>query len=697
MTKPEDSKPPTPAAETKPTSASKPDAKSISASKPDNKAPETKPEPKNESKAGEGAADSKAANSTPADKNAATGLRAPSTAARADSPQDGAVAGPSNPGNGNGRDMGEEVYKQFQKFASKERDQAAKMRSNKLKQDTAIKLQELKKFGATFKLATPVPKDLIGIIAKDPSKQKEIEARAIKDAEDVQRAKTEAATVKDKQGPASASQPKPSTTDASAAATTSNAAPPQDARSNSRPSAPQHTPSPSGVQNRHPGPRQGPFPAQNYNQQFRPDRSPAHQPPAQGRGAPTGHLAERIRKGDQDRYGRVPVQHQQFLPPTGPANAVDPNFRRYSAIPAGGHMATKLNPNSHEFRPNPYTAPFNPNGPSAGSSPRSAVNHVESQASTAASPQVGQLTRRKTKAVDVNKCSILAHIKTITPLPGRNFDDNQGLRPSYDSAATWRQPKDDEKPDSFMTMTYTQVFERMPYEVASVATPNPPHAIPHLAHQHQLPFHLQQGAQPHARSPHMSHMQMQASSQGHGVQAPFNNGDDHRMMPSTSAQSYASPRMGHNPMYQQQMNVGGQLQYGQPMPQFMPGTPMSQYRTFSNNPQYMPQQGGPMAMPMMPPQQQFVGNPNMMPSGPQMPMFPGGQPQYMAPGPSGPQPIPGQNGYPSPGRGAVAPMMVQQGSQGGQPMYGISPSMQFQQPVYAQGHHPASKIPITHG
>lgn len=78
----------------------------------------------------------------------------------------------------------------------------------------------------------------------------------------------------------------------------------------------------------------------------------------------------------------------------------------------------------------------------------------------------------------------------------------------------------------------------------------------------------------------------------------------------------------------------------------------------------------------MPGPQGMVGNPQMM--------YPGGNPQFMPHG--GPPQGPGANGYPSPGR-PVAPMMAHQGSQQGQPMYGMSPSVQYSQPSFGPGHH----------
>ena len=109
---------------------------------------------------------------------------------------------------------------------------------------------------------------------------------------------------------------------------------------------------------------------------------------------------------------------------------------------------------------------------------------------------------------------------------------------------------------------------------------------------------------------------------------------------------------------------------------------MGQFRSFSNNPGFMhPQQGQLNAAMMMQPQ--FVQSPQGIMGGPQL-MYPGQHhPQFMPP--TGPQqPVPGANGYHSPGHPA-APMMAHQGSQQGQQMYGMSPSVQYSQPAYGPG------------
>lgn len=553
-----------------------------------------------------------------------------------------------------------DVLNSFKTFATQQRINAEKARSSKAKADKEVKLTELRKFATSFKLSTPVPNDLVSIIAKDPAKQREIQARALKDAEDTAKAKVDAST---KTSPVSAKGTPPK-----AAEQGTTVAPATEARTSRAPVGPQGA-SPAGGPNRQAGARQ-PYPQQYHGQGYRNNRgAPQHMPPQQ-----TGNLAQRLRNVEQQKFSQPPASQQPTAsqemraPPTGPSNQNDANFnRRHSALP--GHMGVKLNPNSHEFRPSPFAASFNPNShTSAGSSPRSAVNNTP-DASVAAAAN-GQLIRRKTKAVDVTKCFILSNIQSMAPPQGRKWDDNGGLRPSYDTLPTWRQLQDDEKADSTMHLTYKEYFERGPFTGPSMATPNPAHAMPHIAHQHQLPFHLQHGSHNmgQRQSPAMPPMQMHTPHHGPLPHGQYGH-DDHRMMHSNSQQSFASPRMGQMTMA---YNSPGQMAYTQPV--FLGGAPqMGQYRSFSNtHPHFAPPQG-PMMM-----QPHFMPGPQGMVGAPQM-MYPGAHGQFMPV--TGPQPGPAANGYPSPGRPS-ATAMVHQGSQQGQPMYGMSPSVQYNQPAY---------------
>jgi hypothetical protein len=173
-------------------------------------------------------------------------------------------------------------------------------------------------------------------------------------------------------------------------------------------------------------------------------------------------------------------------------------------------------------------------------------------------------------------------------------------------------------------------------------------------------------------------MNIHGNQHGHGQNQPFNGTDDHRMMPSHSAQSYAaSPRLQNVPMsYPSPMNQPAQLAYNPQMMPYPGAPPMQQFRSLSQSHQFIPQQAhmGPTIM-MQNPANGFMTSQGM-PPGTQM-MFPqGGQGHFMPPNNGHPPAMPGVNGYPSPGRSA-APMMMNQGSQQGhqQPMYGMGPGM----------------------
>ncbi|KAK3946466.1 hypothetical protein QBC46DRAFT_6096 [Diplogelasinospora grovesii] len=675
--------------------AEEPKAQALASKSPTTPIPESKPsDPKveakvdgkvTETKAVETKPESKALDVKPSDNKTPTTIRPSATTGRTISPQvKEGVAAPSATAT-----VERDVLKEFKSFATAQRHLQDKIRSNKAKADKEVKLTELKRFADSFKLSTPVPKDLISIIAKDPVKQKQIQEKALQNAEEIQKQKAaaEAAAQKEKEAAAAKENQTKTVAEQTPAAATPAAV---DPRANSRAPAPHHSNSPSNMPNRHPGGRSSYNPQSHYQQYGRNNRGGAHLNPQI---PPTGQLAQRLRSVEQQKMQHPhmsqhpPVQDMR-LPPTGPANNADPSFGR--RVPQS-YLGPKLNPNSHEFRPNAFAQPFNPagpsHGPSQGSSPRSSVNNVVDPSMAAPIPVAGQLIRRKTKAVDVKKCLILSHIQTLQPPQGpqgRSWEENGGLKPSFDTHPTWRQLQDEtEKPDSTMYLTYKQYFERMPVVSAAMATPNPPHVMPQM--QHQLPFHMQHGAPGMAprQSPHMPPMQMHGGQQGHVPHVSFNP-DDHRMMHSNSAQSFASPRMGQVSMaYPPAMNTPAQMQYSTPVmqPYMNPGTPqMGQYRSFSNNPQFMPQQPPHMAAPMMP---QFI-TPNGMvaAAGAPVHMYPGAHPQFIPPGSGPPQPMAGSNGFPSPGR-PVAPMMAHQGSHQGQPpVYGMSPGMPYQAPAY---------------
>lgn len=522
-------------------------------------------------------------------------------------------------------------------------------------------MNDLKRFADSFKLNTPVPSDLVSIIAKDPAKQKEIQEKAKRNAE--------AAAA----NPSEGVKPIP---------------PPADTRSTQRPVPAAHG-TPSNTMNNRQIPSRNP--GYSNQAQFRgPAQSSQSSSVQQTRAS--GTLGSRLRNVEQSKINQIPgTSHDSRPPPTGPANNGEPNFSRRSSGVASAQGA-RLNPHIAEFRPNAHAPTFNPNGnPSSGSSPRSAVNTIPP------TPISRSLLRRKPlseaeRPSTKDKFNALEHVKTIKPAAEKTWKHTGGMKPAYDTFPLWRRVEDDEKSDSTMRMTYVELFEMAPFPPQPIASPNTTHAMPQVPHQHQLPFHLQQGVHNMGarQSPRQAPMNIHGNQHMHGPTPPFNGHDDHRMMPSHSAQSFASPRLPNAPMYPSPMAQSAQMAYNPQMMAGYPGAPQMQggYRSMSQNHQFMPQQGGPMGPIMMQnPNPTFLAS-QAMPPGPQMIYAQGGPAPFMPPGNGHPPQMPGINGFPSPGRGA--PMMMSQGSQQGhqQAIYGMGPGMspapQFA-PMYPQG------------
>jgi hypothetical protein len=575
-----------------------------------------------------------------------------------------------------------DVTTAFKSFAKQQRSNVDQLRSAKARNDKEIKLNDLKKFADSFKLHTPVPSDLVSIIAKDPAKQKEIQEKAKRNAEEA------------KANPSEAVKP---------------VAPATDARSAPRPVPATHGTSPSNVPSRQNTNRNTAHGQQGaYNSQsFRTDRPQSQQPiPAHQNRQPAGNLVGRLRNMDANKQSQMPLNpipvHETRLPPTGPSNLIEPNFSRRSSGVASAQGA-RLNPNSSEFRPSPHAATFSPNGnPSTGSSPRSATILVDQP-----TPPVKRSLLKRAQPPESERPSIkdkfnaLEYTKNLKPAPGKNWEATGGIKPAYDTPPTWRQLAPDEKPNSTMHLTYAKLFDMTPFPSQTMSPPNPAHAVPQVAHQHQLPFHLQQNVHNMAArgSPRQPPINLHSSQHGHGPNPSFNGAEDHRMIPSHSAQSYSSPRLQPLPMaFQSPMGQSPQM-YNPPMMPYQGGAPpMPQYRSLSQSHQFGPQQHMGPAMMMPNPANGFMTSQGMAP-GPQM-MYPPGQGQFMPPG-NGPPVMPA-NGYPSPGRTA-APMMMSQGSQQShqQPMYGIntpgmSPGPQYGSvtPMYAPQAPVQSKLHI---
>ncbi|KAL3425810.1 LsmAD domain-containing protein [Phlyctema vagabunda] len=550
-----------------------------------------------------------------------------------------------------------DVASAFKGFAAQQRRTVEHVRQTKARNDKEVKLNDLKKFADTFKLLTPVPADLVSIIAKDPAKQKEIQEKAKRNSEEA------------KANPSETAKPVMPLPEPKAV---QRAVP---ANSSSSPSG-----GAAGRQNA--GRGNGYAHQTQYNSNsYRNDRSNQGQQ-IQAQQGP-GQLSARLRNGVQAKHSQqplnpIPSRADQHVP-TGPS---EPSFTRRSSGVSSAQSA-RLNPNSHEFRPNAFAAVFNPTGtPSVTSSPRSTANTITEARQT---PPARTLEKRKPLAAEKRpvlkgKFDSLEHIRTFKPPPGANWEKTAGIKPAFSTPPTWKQPKDNEDPKSAIMETYKSIFEKSPFPAQQPISPiHASHAVPQqVPHQHQLPFHLQHQNMHPRQSPRQPPNHMHSN---HGPNPSFNGPDDHhRMMPSHSAQSYASPRLQNVPMaYPSPMPQPAQMFNGQILP-YPP--PHQMTRQASQGQQFMPQPGHIAPGFMMPQPGNGMMGPQGMGPAPQM-MYPPGQ-HFMPPG-GGPPGMP-VNGYPSPGR--TAPLMISQGSQQGhqQQMYGMSPGQQYgaMVPLYPQ-------------
>ncbi|KAJ9358333.1 hypothetical protein DTO027B9_2524 [Paecilomyces variotii] len=558
-----------------------------------------------------------------------------------------------------------EVLDHFRQFANSEKLKMQERRRNQASYDRTLKLNELMKFSKNFKLSTPVPKDLVPILAKDPSKQEEIIHRAQQQAEE--------------KGP------------------TKTTPPATEQKPAARPAVPGHydagtvPPSaPSDRQNFNRG-RQG-FPP--TGPQMGPAGRMQHQTMHPGR-AGSGLLSHRLADNLQQRKGAaignvpaaLPLQDAKAQPTaTGDQSGVSSPGKVQTPTSA---VSTKFNVRAMEFKPNPAASTFTPG--SNVSSPQ--VGLRGRSISRATSPSVFFGAKKPLPAAE--RPSISDNFNPIKRMKKENADQadkdhyafNGGIPPAYKTPPTWDvAPGNEEK-------TYADMF-KSPVALPSISPQGRASSNPQLPHQHQLPFHLQgnhamppTSGPPHG--PHHLHPQHHASGPPH-----FD--DHHRMqMSASTSQMFPSPRLQHSHVaYPSPMAPHAQLAFGQPMPQFymnQGGPQPAHMRHYPGAPQFVnPQAMGAPMMVQQPSSGPYMGMPQAMtPYTPQMQMY-SPSPAHAYPQHAAPPPQP-HSGYPSPSRGA--PMMMHQGSQPGQPPQPVmfmAPG-QHGQPVYASqqpGHMP---------
>ncbi|KAL8665469.1 MAG: hypothetical protein Q9202_002174 [Teloschistes flavicans] len=557
-----------------------------------------------------------------------------------------------------------EVLDSFRQFASNEKLRISNHHRQRATQDKAIKLNDLMKFSQNFKLLTPVPKDLVPILAKDKSKQEAIIEKAQRNAESsTTSTQATAATLADRKAPKLATEVKPEASHSNQEVNkTRQMVPPQG------PQATQQARDRTQQSNAKAGP--------SLLSHRLADSHRQHKAGLQNMPIPQPIPIQSISKA------RTLANNTSQLPSGPPPNAVRTPTSATST-------SARFNVRAIEFRPNPTASSFRPPGePSATSSPRSASHGQALSRPTSPSAFFG--SKKPLPAAERESISDhfnpLKRLREIAKQEGKEYSENGGIRRAYATPPTWSTVDDGEDYKS-----YKQMFDNVAPVEARASPQQGSSGHPSLAHQHQLPVHLQQQG-PHAM-PHVSaspHAPFHAQPQPPHFPAASHHFDEHRMHLSTSSSSvYPSPRMQNATMaYPSPLAQPAQLAYGQPMPQyFVPNGPQPAHfgRHFPGAPPIMSAQAAPLAAPMMVQQSSqggYMGPPHGMalPFNPQMPMYPPGQPTAYN-GSSQPP-----NNFPSPSRGA--PMMMHQGShQGQQPPMFMGPGQQFGQPVYAQSQY----------
>lgn len=574
-----------------------------------------------------------------------------------------------------------EVLDSFRQFASFEKMRVSDSRRQRVSQDKAIKLNDLMKFSKNFKLLTPVPKDLVPILAKDKAKQEEIMENAQRNAQSAQ------------------TPPKVPTSSDQKSARPLAEAKYEGARGLSQ--LPEH----QGFSPVRPTyPPQGPQAAVAP----RPRQQESHNLQSPSSKTSQGMLGHRLAENRRNHQSGLavniphplPIQHgpkngnRSSVPP--PITGSQPSSNARTPTSAA---SARFNAKANEFRPNPAANSFRPNGPSATSSARSTPNAVNARSLSRATSPSAFFGNKKPLPIG-ERASILDHFNPLKRLKEKakleektkDYATNKGIPPAYATPPTWKSFQDGDK-------SYKDMFEDVapapnrasPQQVSPV---NPP-----LPHHHQLPLHLQHGSQnvPHLQPPQPTSYVGQ--SQNHHYSNGQHYHDDHRMHLSVSNSSaYPSPRMqSANLGYPSPMSQPAQLAYGQTLPQYVMGPNGPQpasFRQFPTGPQAhmvagpAPQLGGQLMVQQSSQGPLFAPSHGMsIPFNPQIPVYPPGQPSAYV----------GQSqatsGYPSPGRGA--PMMIHQGShqgshQGHQPPIYANP-VQYGPPVYAQQPPPHSK------
>uniref|UniRef100_A0A2D3VJU2 LsmAD domain-containing protein n=1 Tax=Ramularia collo-cygni TaxID=112498 RepID=A0A2D3VJU2_9PEZI len=448
----------------------------------------------------------------------------------------------------------------FKLFANNEKlriKAAQEAKRNTVRQEKNVKLNDLKKFAANFKLKSRVPDDLVPILAKDREKQLEIQSKAEEAAreEELRSRDTDRTT-------SNAASPVPSTQTSHAGSSTPDS---RQQFNQSRAARSSHS-GRGGVG--------GPAPLH-----------PGQMPPHAQVPSPRQPLSQRI--GANNNLARQGMPPDIRVPPSGPSGA--PSEPMMSP-----QSATRLNVNAKAFEFRPVASAFTPTGTSP--SPQRAISRAPAEATSVFFDKNKPKTAKPFPA-DYDPLKRVAEAE-YTASEKKKYASNGGMPQAYNTIPTWQTPKSNEG------VSYLQAY---PTAQSLAANPGPspmqtPIVNPQMSHAHQLPAHMHaQGMQgpPHRQQPFFppqpGHFDPRLQQQHFG--------------PNGSVQN--SPRAQHMPVapFNNQMP---------PMPQHFPGQPMPPGYGMSPSMQYrQPHMQGPMMMMPGQPQGQMPMRPGNYGPGPQ--------------------------------------------------------------------------------
>ncbi|WPH01171.1 Hypothetical protein R9X50_00400700 [Acrodontium crateriforme] len=539
----------------------------------------------------------------------------------------------------------------FKQFANNEKlrmRQAQEAKRSNARYEKNVKLNDLKKFAANFKLNSRVPDDLVPILAKDREKQIEIKRKAEEAANNQ--------NLKSKEKATNTSSPTATSSSSSQAAVT----PSPDSRSQFNQQARGRLPQPQ---------QQQPVP-----QPMRAPNAPAQAPAA--RPSPN----QRPNAGAQtfNRSVPQPLPADLRIPAT---SANPPSDRTLSPL-----SATKLNVNAFEFRPS--ASHFTPSVPGTTPSPqRPAATAPAPPTKSAETPSKFFRGNKKcrTEPFDKNAFNYLRQYEgeeTTKTTDGKSEDEKPGVTgvpKPYRTAPTW--PSDS-------STSFKDTFPKAQVPGPGISPMHTPNIGGHMSQGHQGPSAMHGVPNGTPQRPYYPPQQfghnpnfdprMQQFASNHNsprtyhAQMAFNNQVPQQMqMPQFGGQPQPGYGMSPSMPFRQIQMPPGQMMV-------MPGQQQGQMQQMRPGYNQGPPYGGPpMGGHMM------VQNPSSggysngpMPQNPYSPMPPHAQPHM---------PHMQQGGPGTYNNGPRAPMMQHQGShQGFQPQMHMQPH-QFM-PGQAQPH-----------